>query len=108
VLTLRKIYHNPQFTRGSQVKVSRTAVAMTRLLTNVAVRSNTSLTLLFKLTARGLPLSRTPELRHAQAPDAEHILESVAVYSRPPARSQPEAGIQLERALRRSDGSPAS
>jgi farnesyl-diphosphate farnesyltransferase len=113
VLTLRKIYHNPQFTRGSQVKVSRTAVAMTRLLTNLAVHSNGLLTLLFKLTARGLPLSRMPELRRAaQAPAAaEHILESlesIAVYSRPPARTQPEAGIQLERARRRSDGSPAS
>jgi farnesyl-diphosphate farnesyltransferase len=113
VLTLRKIYHNPQFTRGSQVKVSRTAVAMTRILTNLAVRSNGSLTLLFKLTARGLPLSRPPELRHAaQTPAAaEHILESlesIAVYSRPAARTQPDAVIQLERARRRSDGSPAS
>jgi 4,4'-diapophytoene synthase len=113
VLTLRKIYHHPEFTRGSQVKVARTAVAMTRILTNVTVRSNGLLTLLFKLTARGLPLSRPPELRHAaQTPAAaEHILESletIAVYSRPAARTQPDAVIQMERARRRSDGSPAS
>ena len=35
VLTLRKIEHNPRFTAGAQVKVTRSAVAMTRLLTDV-------------------------------------------------------------------------
>ena len=110
VLTLRKIYHHPQFTSGSQVKVSRSAVAMTRLLTNLTVRSNGLLRLLFEVAAHGLPLARPPELRHAlpAAPAAEQILESVSLYSRPAARAQPEAGIQLERARRRSDGSPAS
>ena len=33
VLTLRKIERNPRFTAGAQVKVSRSAVAMTRLFT---------------------------------------------------------------------------
>jgi farnesyl-diphosphate farnesyltransferase len=110
VLTLRKIYHHPQFTSGSQVKVSRNAVAMTRMLTNLTVRNNGLLRLLFEASARGLPLARPPELRHAvpAAPAAEQILESVALYSRPAARAQPDAGIQLERARRRSDGSPAS
>jgi farnesyl-diphosphate farnesyltransferase len=110
VLTLRKIYHHPQFTSGSQVKVSRSAVAMTRILTNATVRSNGLLRLLFEICARGLPLARPPELHHAlpATPAAEQILESVALYSRPAARAQPEAGIQLERTRRRSDGSPAS
>ncbi len=55
VLTLRKIEHNPRFTAGAQVKVTRSAVAMTRLLTNVAGRSDWMLRLLFAQAARGLP-----------------------------------------------------
>jgi len=63
VLTLRKIEHNPRFTAGVQVKVTHSAVAMTRLLTNVAGRSNWMLRALFAQAARGLPLARLPELR---------------------------------------------
>jgi 4,4'-diapophytoene synthase len=63
VLTLRKIEHNPRFTAGAQVKVTHTAVAMTRLLTNVAGRSDGVLRLLFVLAARGLPLARLTDLR---------------------------------------------
>src|SRR5580692_8170009 len=40
VLTLRKIERNPGFTVGSQVKIKRSAVAMTRILTNVAGHSD--------------------------------------------------------------------
>jgi farnesyl-diphosphate farnesyltransferase len=63
VLTLRKIEHNPRFTAGVQVKVTRSAVAMTRLLTNVAGRSDWMLKVLFAQAARGLPLARLAELR---------------------------------------------
>jgi farnesyl-diphosphate farnesyltransferase len=63
VLTLRKIEQNPGFTAGAQVKVPRSAVAMTRLLTNVAGRSNWMLRLLFARAARGLPLARLSDLR---------------------------------------------
>jgi farnesyl-diphosphate farnesyltransferase len=63
VLTLRKIEHNPRFTAGAQVKVTRSAVAMTRLLTNVAGRSDWMLRLLFAQAARGLPLARLSDLR---------------------------------------------
>jgi farnesyl-diphosphate farnesyltransferase len=110
VLTLRKIHRNPRFTSGSQVKVSRSTVAMTRILTNLTVRSNGLLTLLFKLSAHGLPLARPPELRRPElAPAApEHGLEAIALYSRHATRAQPETGMQLERARRRSDGSPAA
>jgi len=63
VLTLRKIDHNPRFTAGVQVKVTRSAVAMTRILTNAAVRRDAVLRLLFATAAHGLPLARLSELR---------------------------------------------
>jgi farnesyl-diphosphate farnesyltransferase len=63
VLTLRKIEQNPSFTAGVQVKVTRSAVAMTRVLTQVAGRSNWMLRGLFAVTARGLPLARLSDLR---------------------------------------------
>jgi farnesyl-diphosphate farnesyltransferase len=63
VLTLRKIEHNPRFTAGVQVKVTRSAVAMTRLLANVAGRSDWMLKVLFAQAARGLPLARLADLR---------------------------------------------
>ena len=62
VLTLRKIEHNPRFTAGVQVKVGRSAVAMTRLLTKVAGRSDRMLRLSFAQAARGLPLARLSDL----------------------------------------------
>src|SRR5271168_1842546 len=61
VLTLRKIERNPQFTAGAQVKVKRSSVAMTRLLTDVAGRSDWMLKVLFAQTARGLPLAQLAE-----------------------------------------------
>jgi farnesyl-diphosphate farnesyltransferase len=63
VLTLRKIEHNPRFTAGVQVKVTRSAVAMTRFLTNAAGRSDWMLRLLFAQAARGLPLAQLADLR---------------------------------------------
>jgi farnesyl-diphosphate farnesyltransferase len=62
VLTLRKIEHNPRFTAGAQVKVTRSAVAMTRILTNVAGRSDWMLRRLFAQAARGLPLARLADV----------------------------------------------
>jgi farnesyl-diphosphate farnesyltransferase len=63
VLTLRKIAHNPGFTAGAQVKVSRTAVSMTMLMTNTFIGNDWMLRRLFSAAARGLPLARLPELR---------------------------------------------
>jgi farnesyl-diphosphate farnesyltransferase len=63
VLTLRKIAHNPGFTAGAQVKVSRTAVSMTMLMTNTFIGSDWTLRRLFSAAARGLPLARLPETR---------------------------------------------
>jgi farnesyl-diphosphate farnesyltransferase len=67
VLTLRKIEHNPRFTAGAQVKVTRSTVALTRVLTNVAGHGDWMLRILFAQTARGLPLARLPELRRQRA-----------------------------------------
>jgi farnesyl-diphosphate farnesyltransferase len=64
VLTLRKIEHNPRFTAGVQVKVTRRAVAMTRLLTMFAGRSDWMLRRLFAQAARGLPLARLADVRN--------------------------------------------
>jgi len=67
VLTLRKIERNPRFTAGAQVKVTRSAVAMVRLLTDVAGRSDWMLRALFAQAARGLPLARLPDLCRPRA-----------------------------------------
>jgi farnesyl-diphosphate farnesyltransferase len=92
VLTLRKIEHHPQFTAGSQVKIKRSAVAMTRLLTNAGVRNDWMLRRLFALAARGLPLARLTDLR---------------VERSAPATLEESAG-EPERELRRSYGNSGS
>ena len=56
VLTLRKIHATPQFTSGDQVKVSRRTVKATVATTNLMLRSNRGLRLLFEFAATGLPL----------------------------------------------------
>lgn len=56
LLTLRGIYDNPRFTAGAQVKVSRRAVMMVRMISNLSARSDRLLRRLFAYTARGLPL----------------------------------------------------
>lgn len=65
VLTLRKIHKNPGFTAGSQVKISRSAVTMTRILTDLSLRHDWMLRRLFAAAARGLPLARRADLRRA-------------------------------------------
>jgi farnesyl-diphosphate farnesyltransferase len=63
VLTLRKISDNPGFVSGSQVKVTRTTVTVTRVLTSVAVGNNWMLKRLFEYAASGLPLAPSSEAR---------------------------------------------
>jgi farnesyl-diphosphate farnesyltransferase len=67
ILTLRKIAHNPGFTAGAQVKVTRTAVSMTMLMTNTFISNDWMLRRLFDGAARGLPLARLPEPRWPRA-----------------------------------------
>ena len=95
------VERTPRFTAGSQVKVSRSAVAMTRILTSLAVRSDRMLMRLFERAARGLPLAAPSAVQRPAraAMFAAHTPGPTAEYSRP--RSQ------LESSGRRSDGSSA-
>jgi farnesyl-diphosphate farnesyltransferase len=94
VLTLRKIERNPRFTAGAQVKVTRSTVAMIRLLTDVAGRSDWMLRTLFAQAARGLPLARLSELRRPRP--APMSVEDASSPGEP------------EHALRRSYGNSGS
>jgi farnesyl-diphosphate farnesyltransferase len=85
VLTLRKIERNPRFTAGVQVKVPRSAVAMTRLSTQVAGRSDWMLRRLFAQAARGLPLARLSELRRP-GPVPDNSQHEVDCETSPPLR----------------------
>jgi len=96
VLTLQKINQNPEFTSGVQVKVSRRAVAMTRVLTDVTGRSDWMLRRLFGFAARGLPLTRITEARR---PYAAHSAGPA------PATDVLPLDRSSERPLRRSVGS---
>jgi farnesyl-diphosphate farnesyltransferase len=66
VLTLRKIHKNPGFSAGSQVKITRRQVSMTRLFTEIALRNDWMLRRLFANAARGLPLTRIGAVRRPQ------------------------------------------
>jgi farnesyl-diphosphate farnesyltransferase len=65
VLTLRRIDAQPNFTSGRQVKVSHSAVLLTRLCTSAAVRNDWLLRRLFEHAARGLPLAAPLAVRRA-------------------------------------------
>jgi farnesyl-diphosphate farnesyltransferase len=97
VLTLRKINQNPAFTAGVQVKISRRAVAMTRISTDLVGRNDWLLRQLFTYAARGLPLTQVGE---APRPPAPSRAASPA--------GELELDHEPERALRRSSGSSAT
>ncbi|HEY8520778.1 MAG TPA: phytoene/squalene synthase family protein [Gammaproteobacteria bacterium] len=68
VLTLRKIYRNPAFRSGAEVKVSRRTVKATVLTTNLTLMSNRAVRLMFARAADGLPLADLDlSLPHAAA-----------------------------------------
>jgi len=92
VLTLRKIERTPGFTHGAEVKVSRSSVALVRLLTGAALKNNWMLRRLFDLAAAGLtrspsglPLPQSPVKASTQPIGAP--MASTSVYS--PRRSAP-------------------
>ncbi len=55
MLTLRKINKNKHFISGDQVKISRRSVKATILASNLSVRHDNVLKVLFKLSSTGLP-----------------------------------------------------
>ena len=61
VLTLRRIHASPGFRSGAQVKISRRAVHATVRVTDLCVRRDRLLRLLFDLTTRGLPAAAAQE-----------------------------------------------
>jgi len=93
VLTLRKIVHNPGYTAGAQVKIRRSAVSLTLLSTNLALKNDWMLKRLFAWAARGLPLARLPESRRPRVV---------------PMKSENAAAIEPQRARLRSYGSSGS
>jgi farnesyl-diphosphate farnesyltransferase len=105
VLTLRKIAETPGFTAGRQVKVPRSAVAVTRITTNLSVRNNWMLKRLFDIAARGVPLAPAATVR---IPTRPALLAAAA----PAAEYQPEyqlghRPVQIDRGARRSEGRSA-
>jgi farnesyl-diphosphate farnesyltransferase len=97
VLTLQKINRNPGFTSGVQVKISRRAVSITRVLTDIALRKDWLLRRLFAGAARGLPLTRVGDVRR---PYPAHL---VAAQSADVALER-----ETERAVRRAYRSSAT
>ncbi|HXA93484.1 MAG TPA: phytoene/squalene synthase family protein [Steroidobacteraceae bacterium] len=104
VLTLRRIAANPRFTSGSEVKVSRQAVAMTQLFTGCALGSNWMLRKLFARAASGLPLASLPPIRVATR---EPAIPAPATDARPDFARR-VVGAPLEAPRRRSDRSSAT
>jgi len=100
VLTLRKIAETPGFTSGKQVKVPRSAVAVTRITTNISVRNNWMLKRLFDIAARGVPLAPEATVRRPSRPA---LLPSAA----PAAEYQPEYQLGAARPARRAEGRSA-
>jgi len=101
ILTLRKITATPGFTTGKQVKVPRSAVAVTRITTNISVRNNWMLERLFDIAARGVPLAPPGTVRRPSRPALLHVAASTPEYNhalRP---------VQIDRGARRSEGRSA-
>lgn len=61
VLTLRQIHNNPGYNSGGEVKISRRAVRATVVTCNIAQYSNRTVSFLFALASRGLPLDHDNE-----------------------------------------------
>jgi len=102
VLTLRKIAETPGFTSGKQVKVPRSAVAVTRITTNITVRNNWMLKRLFDIAARGVPLAPPGTVRRPSRPALLHGAAPAA-----PEYAHAARPVQIERGARRSEGRSA-
>jgi farnesyl-diphosphate farnesyltransferase len=99
ILTLRNIAATPGFTSGKQVKIPRSAVALTRITTNMSVRNNWMLKRLFDIAARGVPLAPPGTVRRPSRP---------ALHAAPANEySHAVRSVPLERGARRSEGRSA-
>jgi len=109
VLTLRRIESHPAFTSGEQVKVSHAAVALTRVLTSLAVRSDRVLLRLFDWAAGDLPLAAPAEVRrHTHASiRAVQPPQVVAGYGEHASDYRPERALPFEHTSFHPDGSAA-
>ena len=101
ILTLRKITETPGFTAGKQVKVPRSAVAVTRITTNISVRSNWMLKRLFDIAARGVPLAPSGTVRRPSRPALLHVAAP------PSEHNHALRPVQIDRGARRSEGRSA-
>ncbi len=81
VLTLQKINANPRFTAGVQVKVSRSAVRMTRIMVDLCVRHDGLLRRLFARAARGLPVEPVGDLERPHGPLRPSRADSSAPFA---------------------------
>ncbi len=99
VLTLRKIQRTPGFTSGTRVKISHSAVAMTQLLSNLAVRNDWLLRRLFARATAGLPCASL------SAPPAP---ERSALPLVQPATDYDHSASAVPLDVRRYEGSPGS
>jgi farnesyl-diphosphate farnesyltransferase len=100
ILTLRRIAATPGFTSGRQVKIKRSAVALTRISTNMTVRSDWMLERLFDIAARGVPLAPPGAVGRPSRP-ALHVAAPA------PELSHAVRSVPLERGARRSKGRSA-
>ena len=90
----------PGFTNGRQVKVPRSAVALTRISTNMTVRNDWMLRRLFDMAARGVPLAAPGSVRRSTRP----VLQVAAPA---PEYGHAVRSVPLERGARRSEGRSA-
>jgi farnesyl-diphosphate farnesyltransferase len=77
VLSLKKVYHNPDFLGGQSVKVSRNAVKATVVATSLAVRQDWALRRLMAWASSGLPLT-TPAARPVNSDPGAPVAVSVS------------------------------
>jgi farnesyl-diphosphate farnesyltransferase len=103
VLTLQRIRQNPGFSSGRQVKVSRRAVTVTRVLTGATLGNNWMLRRLFDIAARGLPLAqpgeaklRSPARIRAAMETDESGMAGVSVQMAHPAGAMERAPLRSE------------
>ena len=97
VLTLRRIDATPGFTAGNQVKISRSAVGTTTMLSNAAVGNDWLLRRLFAIAAAGLPLAPATAIQLPHRP--------LAAAAHAPADTFDDAEYEEPRDLRRLEGS---